>query len=149
MSNILFEHIKSVRIGRWTKTRFLKGFALLRMRQNRGSTYMGEIYAIARDGSIFMTPLVLLNVWLKARYNWEIPLWWSFLFIVGFFMTTYIIGYYDENKLKLWQVESEMGMKRVNPYYQRLERNIDKIMLELDEIKKRGETKHARQRTRG
>jgi len=107
-----------------TTDRIKNLYVLFQLRQGRGSSYTGEIYAIIRDSAIF-TPMIYL---INTHFGWSIPLWSSFVFFVVYFIGTYKLGEYDEKKLKIWQKQEEYQTKNINPYFKRLEEKIDKIL---------------------
>jgi hypothetical protein len=133
---IFVTHIKSILKGKWTLARLRIAFILLRKRQSRGGGYMGEIMALMSYASIFMTPLLYLNTFLDAKWGFTLPLWFSFAAMAGYFIFTYCLGWYDEDKLKIWQTEQELASRRYNPFILKMDAKLNKILKMVKELEK-------------
>lgn len=128
-SNFLLVNIKSMMSGVWTVKRLRNAFIIFRMREGRGSGFIGQGWDYIRKGSDIAVFALLFG--LRAHWLWYV------LFGFIYMLAAYGIGYWDETKARIWQEELDMNMKRVNPFNQRLEQNIKKLQEDIEWLKKR------------
>ena len=117
-------NVKSVFTGKWSKTRVLRALTLFRMREGRGSGMFSQVWD-------YFQKLTMIGLAAKL-FSVDIPF---YLYpIIGFTYISfcYLLGFYDEMKLQWWQVEQEMNISHINPYYQRIEAKLDSIEQRLD-----------------
>lgn len=93
-----------------------KAYVLFNMRQGRGAGYIDrfrDLFILGGAAKLYFPDLPIIAL---------IPLG------LGWLSITYLIGYFDEKKLKIWQLELDMNAKWVNPYNQRIEDKMDKVV---------------------
>lgn len=110
-----------VKIKLWgrplTKERILNMWVLFNMRQGRGSGLINQLRL--NEYVVIAGALTILFPWVTKVFL----IVFGFIFLVG----TYYLGYFDEKKLKLWQLEREKQDQHANPFTQRLERRLIRI----------------------
>ena len=119
--NFLIAHLKSIASGKWTKARVLNAISLFRMREGRGSGIFNQFWDYVRKGAD-----ITIIFW--AVFNLKLLPTQLFIFGIIYVILSYCVGYFDETKIKLWQKEQEMAFSYINPFFQRLEKKIDKIL---------------------
>ena len=77
-------------------------YALFNMRQGRGSGYFARFQELAYLG--------VLKLWVPIDNSGIIIL------AISYIIFTYIVGYYDEHKFKVWQVELEKSHTQIDPF---------------------------------
>ena len=132
--NFLISHLRSMASGKWTKARVLNAISLFRMREGRGSGFIGQFWDYVRKGADIS---IIAYTIFAVRLAPILYIWVGVIYLV----CSYLIGYFDETRLKLWQVELDMNTKHVNPYYQRLEKKLDRIDKRLSRWEGKCQTK--------
>ena len=122
-------NIKSIFTGTWTKTRLLRAVTLFRMREGRGSGMFSQVWD-------YFQKLTMIGLAAKL-FNMDIPFMFYPVIGVTYISFCYLLGFYDEVKLKWWQMEQEMNISHINPYYQRIEAKLDSIEQRLNRHDKR------------
>ena len=119
MVGFITTHIKSIFSKAWTKDRIMNAFILFRMREGRGSGFTGQFYDYIQKGAIFT--IFAMNFGLKITSTMYL------IFGIGYLIVCYYIGFIDEKRIGLWQKEKLMETSYINPYYQKLEKDIESI----------------------
>jgi len=102
-------------------------FAKYRARCARGNSFTGEITG-ALDGISKGGIIILL---LDRFLHVTIPLW--ILLLIWFLQKIfeYFLGWYDEKKLKFWEIETDYIPTRISPYMRGLKKDIEIIKEEI------------------
>ena len=126
---MIISHIKSLfskTNGKWNKKRLLNAFALFRLRHGRGLTFIGELKSFIQSFAVYITPMMLAGISLPKASIIVCTIGFGYLFV------TYVIGYYDMEKVKLWQKESVLTQTRTNPEWIWLKKEIETIKNKLE-----------------
>ena len=104
--------------------RVKNAYVLFNMRQGRGSGLIARFSTYAMFGA----SLKILIPTIPVKYLIFIgtPLW-----LIG----TYYLGYLDETRIKLWQFENKKIQTHANPYFQMVEKKLNKIDKILTKLK--------------
>ena len=132
------EHVTSPLKGKWTWSRLRRAYVLFQMRQNQGASYTGEIDAMFTKAMIAVPFMHTLN----QLFNINIPMIpCIIIFITTFFTFTYMLGYIDQKYLKIWQEGNEISTREVNPYYEKLEKDLEEVKVMLKSLKEKKKEK--------
>ena len=98
----------------WNRVK--KAYILFNMRQGRGSGYIDrfrDLFVLSGAFKIMFPALPIIAI---------MPIGVIWLTI------TYAFGYYDEKKIKLWQMESEMNSTWISPFNKRVDKNLKHLV---------------------
>ena len=85
----------------------------IRLRYERGYSYVKYIQAILT----ILATLKILNL--------------NMLFLFPLIALCYFVGWFDQFK-GIWKLESDWSTTETNPYFERLERKLDKLKKQID-----------------
>jgi len=97
--------------------RIKNAWVLIQMRQGRGSGLLNDIRV-----EKYLGLAAYLVILIPALPKIILP-----VIAIIFFIGTYYLGWTDEKKWKLWQVENEKTAQHANPFNQRLERHLIRL----------------------
>lgn len=120
------QHIQSIFNGKWTWERLYRAYELFEQRQGRGMGYFAKIQSWIQ---FFMLILITANTtpWLKNYFQ----IWMVVPFFIGSKLLTYVIGWYDMEKIKIFQKEEVYNKMLYNPMFKMETERLYRIENEL------------------
>jgi hypothetical protein len=102
-----------------------KKFALFRLRYNRGHTHLGLLINLLQ----LTTYISIIIIFVDTYFGMTLPA--EMIFLVPLLpFCLYLIGWYDE-KRGCWKEEQSYYTRNINPYYRKLEKNVEEIKVML------------------
>lgn len=99
-------------------------FINYRIYSGRGAVFINELEGLVSSTAKYGVLLILI----KDYFHWQVPLW--VLPLVYFLQkfAEYKIGKYDNDKLGWWQKENDIVTSNTNPFWERMNKKLDKIL---------------------
>lgn len=106
------------------KGRFIRSWALFRLRYTRGGSLF-DIFDMAVKNTFYIGGSAAIFEYFGI-INVSKGL---VLGIIAFrLLTQYFAGWLDEKKLKIWQYEMAYSAKELNPFWEKMNKKIDKLL---------------------
>lgn len=107
-------------------------YALFRVRFDRGFGLIGQVVEMMKL-SAFAT--ILVTAWNSAAgHIFEIPLVWIPYSVVIIIPILYLLGYFDQKKIHLVQLERGYAMKHMNAFWDMLDKRLKRIEDKLTKL---------------
>ena len=110
-----------------TKQKLAEFIAKNRLRYSRGYGYVGDVIRLFQFSSL----LTLFIDFLNRHYGTNVDYGFVWISCVFFGVILFLLALLDEKVIKFWHYENQWQTKELNPFFTKMEKDLEEIKEEL------------------